>query len=243
MRIAVCDDDPMELHKIRSSLEQYVSLHQKEADIAVYAYPDGDSLLDGMKRLGKFDLMILDILMPGMNGIELASEIRGGGDFGKIIFLTSSPEYAVDSYKVGAFYYLLKPFHQEELFSLIRKAHLAIGNEQGSSIMLKRGGMLTKVELRMLSFAESANHNVLFHLKGGEVIDCFGSLQDYESNLLADGRFVRCHKSFFVNMDFVKSVTNKEFILTDGQLIPISRNIYRQVKSAYFDYFFRKGKE
>jgi DNA-binding LytR/AlgR family response regulator len=72
------------------------------------------------------------------------------------------------------------------------------------------------------------------------MIDCFGSLQDYESQLLADGRFMRCHKSFFVNMDFVKSVTNKEFILTGGQLIPISRNICRQVKSAYF---FRKGKE
>lgn len=243
LRIAVCDDDPMELQKITGSLKQYATLHQKEADIAVYAYPDGDSLLDGAKRLGGFGLMILDILMPGMNGMELAREIRDGGDLGRIIFLTSSPEYAVDSYSVGAFYYLLKPFKQEELFPLLQKALLAIGEERGSSIMLKRGARLLKVELHTLIYAESANHNVLFHLKNDDVIGCFGSLNDYENQLLADGRFVRCHKSFFVNMDFVKSVTNKEFMLTDGQLIPISRNICRQVKSAYFDYFFRKGKE
>lgn len=243
MRIAVCDDDPMELQKITSTLLQYAALHQKEADIAVYAYPDGDSLLGGAKRLGGFSLMILDILMPGMNGMELAREIRDGGDPGKIIFLTSSPEYAVDSYRVGAFYYLLKPFLQEELFSILHKALHAIGEERGSSIMLKQGAKLTKVELRELIYVESANHNVLFHIKSIDVISSFGSLNDYENTLLADGRFVRCHKSFIVNMDFVKSVTNKEFILTDGQLIPISRNICRQVKSAYFDYFFRKGKE
>ncbi len=243
MRIAVCDDDPMELQKIRSLLEQYASLHQKEADLVVYAYTDGDSLLRDVKKLGMFDLMILDILMPGMNGMELARELRECGDLGKIIFLTSSPEYAVDSYKVGAFYYLLKPVHQVELFSLLSKALLAIGMEQVSSIMLKCGARLTKVELRALLYVESANHNVHFHVKGGEVVVCFGSLSEYESTLCEDGRFVRCHKSFFVNMDYVKSVTNKEFILTDGQLIPISRNIYRQVKDAYFDYFFRKGKE
>ncbi len=239
MRIAVCDDDPMELQKIRGLLEQYVSLYQKEADIAVYAYPDGDSLLGGVKKLGMFDMMILDIIMPGMNGMELARELRDCGDFGKIIFLTSSPEYAVDSYKVGAFYYLLKPVHQEELFSLISKALLAIGIEHGSSIMLKSGARLTKVELRALLYVESANHNVHFHVKDSELVVCYGSLSEYESTLSADGRFVRCHKSFFVNMDYVKSVTNKDFILTDGQLIPISRNIYRQVKDAYFDYFFR----
>lgn len=233
----------MELQKIRSSLEQYVSLHQKEADIAVYAYPDGDSLLGGVKKLGMFDLMILDIIMPGMNGMELARELRECGDPGKIIFLTSSPEYAVDSYKVGAFYYLLKPINQEELFSLISKALLAIGDERGRSIMLKSGARLTKVELRTLLYVESANHNVHFHVKGFDMVVCYGSLSEYESTFSADRRFVRCHKSFFVNMDYVKSVTNKEFILTDGQWIPISRNIYRQVKDAYFDYFFRKGKE
>lgn len=242
MRIAVCDDDLLELLEIKGSLEQYVSLHHMEADIAVYAYADGDSLLGGIKRLGRFELMILDILMPGMNGMELARELRDCGDLGKIIFLTSSPEYAVDSYKVGAFYYLLKPFHQEELFSLISKALLAIGDERGSSIMLKQGAKITKVELRALIYVESANHNVLFHVSF-DVISSFGSLNDYENTLMADGRFVRCHKSFFVNMDYVRSVTNKEFILTNGQMIPISRNVYRQVKSAYFDYFFRKGKE
>jgi DNA-binding LytR/AlgR family response regulator len=185
----------MELSRIKGSLEKYVSLHQKEADIAVYAYPDGDSLLGGIKRLGRFELMILDILMPGMNGMELARELRDCGDLGKIIFLTSSPEYAVDSYKVGAFYYLLKPFHQEELFSLISKALLAIGDERGSSIMLKQGAKITKVELRALIYVESANHNVLFHVSF-DVISSFGSLNDYENTLMADGRFVRCTSRF-----------------------------------------------
>ena len=230
--------NPAELQKIRYTVEQ---LDLPNGELTVDAFTSGDALLCDIKKRGGYDLLILDIFMPGMNGMELAKEIRANGDDCRIIFLTSSPDFAVESYRVKAYYYLLKPWSQADFASLIGTALHDLKEENGSCVIVKNRGRVTRLRFGVIEYIESDNHKVWFHLRGGSAVDCSGSLNDFQDTLLTDRRFVKCHKSFLVNMDFVSNITNKDFILTGNQTIPISRNIYRDMKSAYFDYFFKKG--
>lgn len=241
MRIAVCDDDPFELQRIKGTIERFIAQKQPEAAITLDAFPSADTLLLSIEKQGGFDLMILDILMPGMSGIELAKEIRVSGENCKIIFLTSTPEFAVDSYKVNAYYYLLKPWSEADLYSLIGRALLDQTNEIGSSVLVKSRGKLTRLMLNAIRYIESDNHTVRFFLRNGGDVDCFGSLADFHDSLLSDKRFVNCHKSYIVNMDFVSGISGKEFVVAGNARIPISRNAYVKTKNTYFDYFFEKG--
>jgi DNA-binding LytR/AlgR family response regulator len=241
VKIAICDDDNLELEKIKNIVEEFIISKQSEYQITVTAFTNGDELLRYINKHGGFDLLILDIIMPGMNGIELATEIREKSDNCKIIFLTSSPEFAVNSYKVNAFYYLLKTSLSTELAFLLNKALDYMREESSNSVIIKEKGKLTRLQISKIKYIESINHTVNFHLHNSDIISCLSTLNEFHDILLTDKRFIKCHKSFIVNMNCVKSISNKDFILDDKTLIPISRQVFQQVKILYFDYFFKKG--
>ncbi len=108
--------------------------------------------------------------------------------------------------------------------------------------MIKEKGKWTRVSIGAIRYVESINHTVHFHLHKKETVSCFASLNEFHELLLADKRFVKCHKSYIVNMQYVTSITGKDFVLGEGVNIPISRNVYPKVKDSYFDYFFTKMK-
>lgn len=241
MKIAICDDDNFELEKIKNAVDKFIVSKQTNHQITVNTFTNGNDLLCYINKHGGFDLLILDIIMPGMNGIELAIEIRISNSNCKIVFLTSSPEFAVNSYKVNALYYLLKPFSESELKSLLDKALDGMEEEKSKSIVVKGKGKLKSVQIHTIQYIESVKHTIIFHLRNNEVISCYGTMNEFHDILLSDRRFIKCHKSFIVNMNYVISISNKDFILDDKTLIPISRQVYQQVKNAYIDCFFEKG--
>ena len=108
MHIAICDDDEMSRFLILKLLSEYTSAHQDKC-LSFSAFSDSEDLLDAAEKLGGFDIYILDILMPGMDGIELGVRLRELGYDGSIIYLTSSTDFAIDSYKAEASDYILKP--------------------------------------------------------------------------------------------------------------------------------------
>lgn len=242
LKIGICDDDSIELENCKKIVYKFISLKQREQLITVNAFTDGYNLLCFTKRNYEFDVLILDILMPGMSGIELAKEIRQTHKDCKIIFITSSLEFAIDSYKVNAFYYLLKPFSEAELKSLLNKALDEMTEEKSNSIMVKEKGRLTRLQFHNIEYVESMQHTILFHLYNDEIISCYGTLNEFSGILLSDKRFIKCHKSFIVNMNYVISISNKNFILKNKTLVPISKQVYQEVKNAYIDYFFKDQK-
>ncbi len=242
MRIAICDDNAQELQKLEAALLSYIQIRQAEAEITYLSFSSGPALLTHIRKNGTFDLMILDILMPYMTGIEVAAQLRKENDQSKIIFLTTSPEFAVHSYKVDAFYYLLKPFSEAELFSLLDKALLSLQAEQSRFVAIKEKAGLKKIPLHMIEYVESVKHTLVFHLRGGETAVCYAKLSDYKEPLLADKRFVHCHQSYLVNMGRVIQMTNTCFVLQNQMQIPISRGVYPTVKQGYIDYLFCKEK-
>lgn len=243
MKIAICDDDQLELKKIESTVQEFAALKQPVDKVNVHTFTRGEDLLSYIQKYGVFDLFILDVILPGLNGIELAAEIRKMSHRCKIIFLTYSPEFAVESYKVDAFYYLLKNYSNSELLFLLNKALDEMSMEDNGSVVLKEKGKLIRVQINTIQYIESMNHTVTFHLRNNQSISCFSTMNEHQAVLLSDKRFVRCHKSFIVNMDYVASISNMDFILEGNTLVRISRKDYQRVKDAYLDYFFNKGNE
>jgi DNA-binding LytR/AlgR family response regulator len=188
-------------------------------------------------------LLILDVLMPGLNGIELATELRERLDDCKIIFLTGSPRFALDSYKVNAFYYLLKPFSTSELNTLIEKANNEIVEDNSNCLLLKEKGLLTKVKISDIKYIESNNHTIHFHLKNSRNISCSSPMNAYKDVLLSHEGFIKCHKSFLVNLHYVVSLSKSDFILEGDIHIPIGRNSLQSAKHSYLTYFNGKGKQ
>jgi DNA-binding LytR/AlgR family response regulator len=241
LKIAICDDDNTELKMIKRTVDEFISIKQKEHLISADTFKNGDELLSYINKHERYDLLILDIIMPGMNGLELAAEIRRNDSTCKILFLTSSPEFAVNSYHVNAYYYLLKPFFGNELKNLLNRALNEIGEEKSTSIVIKEKGKLTRVPIHTIQYVECVKHTIFFHLHDNVVISCYGTLNEFSEILLSDKLFIKCHKSFIANMKHIVSISAKDFIMSDKTLVPISRQVYQQIKNTYIDYFFERG--
>jgi len=241
MRIAICDDDQAGLEKIAKTVREFIDSQTSAHEFALNTFTCGSDLLDCIKGKAHFDLLILDIIMPGLNGIELAAEIRGTNKDCKIIFLTSSPEFAVNSYKVNALDYLLKPYQNDEVKALLSKVLASMQEENLKSIVIKGKTGLHRIWIQTIDYVESVKHTLNFHLRGGDIAVCYAKMTEFQDILLSDHRFIRCHQSFLVNMNCVAKVTEKYFVLSDKSMIPISRTIYPQVKKSYIDYLFDQG--
>jgi len=242
VKIALCDDNPIELKKISNSIDAFLLSENLSDSSEIKTFLSADEVLRYTEQNGQFDLLFLDIVMPGMNGIELAKELRSKDRKSMIVFLTTSSEYAVSSYQVDAFYYLLKPYSPSDINSLLKKVFNKLESEKSTSIVVKESGKLTKIEIHNIQFLESIKHMIHFHLRDSSIISCYGTINEFSDLLLSDERFVRCHKSFIINMNFVKSLSGSYFIMQDKVIIPISRQSFKQIKNTYIDFFFKKDK-
>lgn len=239
IRAAVCDDDGSVLNETRELLEQYC--RERGREIACMVFRSPVELLAGMEQGVRFDILFLDVLMPGHNGIETAKEIRNYDTNVKIIFLTSSPEFAVQSYAVKAFFYQLKPL-RAEAFSRVMDAVLEeCGRERENSLILRCGGVITRIEPGKLEFCEVIHRTLLFHLSSGRVLESTGSLDELGRQLAPYGCFLRVHRSYIVNLDYVRTISNRAVTMACLTEIPIPRGKYGEIKDAFLAYAFRNG--
>lgn len=239
IKVAFCDDDLSVLKELSVLMDRYRV--ERSQDITYAAFHSPLELLSEVERGTQLDIIFLDVLMPGQDGISAAREIRKYDTSVKIIYLTSSSEYAVDSYEVGAYFYQLKPIWQESFYRLMDSVlRECLRNEKNSLILRCKTG-ITRLELDKLKYCEVTGRNLLLHKEDGEVLDSVGKLDDLCEQLKDYECFVRCHRSYMINMDYVKSISNKAVILSDGTQIPIPHGKYSELKDKFFSYFFRKN--
>ncbi|MDF2595755.1 MAG: response regulator of the LytR/AlgR family [Clostridia bacterium] len=239
MKIAICDDNKQELLHISGLVDDYLSCGFAEDKIEIHRFGNSMELLSQLERGKHFDIFLLDVIMPNINGIELAAEIRLKNQVAKIIFLTSTPEFAVASYAVGAFNYLLKPIQKDKLFSVLEKACNAICSGLNQYIVVKTQTNLSKVFLHELIYVEVIGRTVYFHLKGGITIETTSTISQVEAVLSIHKLFIRPHRSYIVNLDYIKHLSQDGFTTTSDLLIPVSRNAFKQVKQAYLNHSFQ----
>lgn len=238
MKIVICDDDNTELTRISHFLDHYRL--EKKVTIIYKTYQSALELLTTIKNT-EYDLFLLDILMPGLNGLQAAKEIRKYNKIVKIVFLTYSPEFALESYAVKAFDYILKPTTQKKLYLLLDTLFFEEQKiQEGFSIKTQK--RIIHILFLNLSHVEVFNKKLYFHMSSGEVWVKNASLSEIDNKLLCRPEFIKVHRSYIVNLLQINVFTSKELITHAGITIPISRLLYAQVRDAYMELIFQ-GKE
>lgn len=147
----------------------------------------------------------------------------------------------MDSYSVGAYFYQLKPIWQESFYRLMDSVLSECQKDKESSLILRSRTGITRLDLDRLQYCEVMGRTLLFHRKDGEALDSIGRLDDLCEQLKDYEQFVRCHRSYLINMDYVQNISSKTITMTDGIQIPIPHGKYSELKDKFFDYFFRKN--
>lgn len=238
IKIAFCDDDLAVLQELHVLLGQYRVEHNR--DITYIMFQSPLDLLADIEKGIHFDILFLDIIMPGENGISVAKEIRQYDNAVKIIFLTSSPEFAVQSYSVNAYFYQLKPIWTESFFRLMDSVIDDCKKSGQGSLILRCKNGISRIHLEKLEYCEIIGRTLLFHMGNGTIVESAGSLNDLCGELTRYENFLRPHRSFLINMDYVCRISYKAITMDSRAEIPIPHGKCSEIKKIYLDYVFSR---
>ena len=236
IKIAFCDDDMEVLHQMNELLDRYRV--ERNEDITYAAFQSPFELLTEIEKGIRPDILFLDVVMPGQNGMDVAKEIRQYDTNMKIIFLTSSPEFAVESYSVGAYFYQLKPIWEESFFRLMDAVLAECEKKKKNSLILRSKDGMTRIDLQQLEYCEVLGRKLLFHLEDGAVLESAGSLDDLAGQLMQYSNFFRPHRSFLVNMEYIQNISSRSIKMVNDAEIPIPHGKCSEIKNTYMEYAF-----
>ncbi len=226
LQIGICDD----LLKEREQLKTSLTRKFPRANIAEYT--SGEALLAGRAQGQHFDLLFLDICMDGINGIEAAAEIRKQYPKTPIIFLTTSPEFAVASYRVQAQDYLLKPVDETELFQSIDRQLRHISQAESRILFHSICGEVP-VHITEIIYIEAAARRLKLTKTDGTALESMSTIQSIESELQAYPQFMRPHRSYIINLQQVKRMEKDGFYMKNDVFVPIARTHMTDMKRHY----------
>ena len=236
IKIAFCDDDMEVLHQMNELLDRYRV--ERNEDITYVAFQSPFELLTEIEKGIRPDILFLDVVMPGQNGMDVAKKIRQYDTNMKIIFLTSSPEFAVESYSVGAYFYQLKPIWEGSFFRLMDAVLAECEKKKKNSLILRSKDGITRIDLQQLEYCEVLGRKLLFHLEDGAVLESAGSLDDLAGQLMQYSNFFRPHRSFLVNMEYIQNISSRSIKMVNDAEIPIPHGKCSEIKNTYMEYAF-----
>jgi len=229
IRIAVCDDDRQMAYRIRDMAFQF--FRGKGIETKITCFADGAELLEYDDPT---DILFLDIRMGHMDGMETAARLRSRKFGGYLIFITVLEEMVFRSFEVGAFDYLLKPFQRERFEKTMERLFLSMQNAGESNLLIRRGRESDIVPFADIVYCEVIDRKVYLHLKSEKVIDYYERIEDLAARL--DGRFFRCHRSYLINLNYLKSYRKGTAYLEGGGEIPVSRLRSREFSDVIMQY-------
>lgn len=232
LTIAICDDNENQIKDIRHMLNEWVE--EKPFSLAIDEYSSAEGFL--FKNLDKpCDLLMLDIEMGKISGMELAKRLRTDGNMLPIIFITGYSDYMSDGYEVEALHYLLKPVDKQKLFAVLDryiKRHSFTNN-----IAVKCEGKTIHILTDTIMYCEAMGKKTHIHTKE-QMFICETGIGNFVSSLGSE--FVLCHRSYIVNLRYTRSIGKAEITLDNGVNIPISRRLYKDINEKFI-HFYTKG--
>lgn len=244
LRIAICDDEENQLKKTTALLESY--LHSRSGSYGqVESFQSGSTLLARVKDTESFDLYVLDILMPELSGIETGRRLRELGDGGEIIYLTSSNDFASDSYNVRAFFYLLKPVEENRLFQVLDEAVEKLNQRRNSAIVVNTSEGPRRILLERIRYVERVGRRIRYYCTDG-IVDSQTirvSFREIMASLLEDRCFYLCGASFVLNFQHVTGINGRTALLDDGNSVLLPRTAATDFKKAWGNYWLEEGME
>ena len=230
IKIAICDDDASQREYLTGAVAEWAKKNRHLTEVKQYI--DAKSFLFDYSEDKGFDILLLDIEMPEMNGIELAKTVRRENSTVQIVFITGFYEYFSDGFDVSALHYLIKPADERKLFTVLDKAVDNLAYRQRSVLLATVDGEV-KVSLADILYIESENVYIIVHTVHGNHRTRMALTKFMEQ---LDETFFKVHRSFVVGLRYIKKITRTEVIMTNGASIPISRGLYDEVHAALIKY-------
>ena len=215
MTVVICEDEPHFASHLRDLVRQYVQ--QKDWDAAILLYASGEEFLcSGITP----DMILMDIKLPGQNGMDIMKRLRESGCSSQVIFITAYPEYVFQAFDLDAIHYLEKPLDQQKLFSAMDKAWKRAVSDIGKTILLTNRAIVSRVRIKDIVYCEVFNHQTIIHTMTGQY-NYSGTLDSLEQEL--DDHFFRCHRSYLVNLGYIVDKEPGIAVLAEGSKVFISR--------------------
>lgn len=234
-KIAVCDDMDEDIQYIVSAVNSWAEKERVTADIEKFS--SAESFLFTYAERKDFDILLLDIEMQSMSGMELAKKIREENDTVQIIFITGFPDFMSEGYEVSALHYLMKPVSAQKLSEVLNRAVSKL-NKKEKSVMFTVNSELMRIAVSDIISVEAFAHSCMVTtVKSSFEVKL--SITNIEKMLseAANEAFVRCHRSYIAGVKYIKGISKTEVLLDNGFKIPLSRSNYQSVNQAFIRYF------
>lgn len=231
MKLALCDDDLTQLEYLEKLVLNW--MESRGVHWEIFKYPAAEQLLFDYYP-NRFDVLLLDIQMQGINGVALAKKVRELGDAAAVIFITALIDYVLEGYNVGAVQYLLKPVDKAKLFEALDS--VCVKTKDKPKIILENEDKKQAVYRDDIIFAEAFSHKTRIVLNSGEL---FVGKSISQVQQLFDKDFYKCHRSYIVNIKHINEIRKYELVMDNGAVIPVSRRIYKDVNREFISYYRR----
>ena len=243
LNIAVCDDAVLELRQLEMQIKRYAG-GRPELTISCTSFQSSEELLTRVRK-GAYHIYLLDIIMDGKDGIAVGNAIRSVDEEAVIIYTTVSPDYAIESYTVAAFYYLLKPVEDNKLFPVLDKAAKRFLLKPEGYISIRTADATRSVPISSIVLIEYHYHCLSYYLEQGEIITSltFRESFDHVSRpLLENVFFQKVSSSYIVNLTHMDAVTKRGFLMKNGTEVNVTR-LYSDAKKRYAQFVMRGGRQ
>ncbi len=229
MRIAICDDEEAQRKLVEKYLYEWADMKSLNLDILHFA--DAESFLFNWEDDKAFDLLVLDIEMNIISGMQLAMKLREEGYEVPVMFITGYDSYMAQGYEVSALHYLLKPVHKEKLFMVLDR--LKNTKKEVKKIFFQTEEGNISVDVEDIWYIEAAGHQCILKVAKG-MYRLKSSISEVKATLTEEeGCFIACHRSYIVNIRKISAIIKSDIIMDDGTKLPVSRSLIKQVNEAF----------
>lgn len=235
IKFAICDDESFMVEEISKYISKYMA-EQETATYQIQHYSSGQLLLESECD---FDIIFLDIQMEQPDGMTTSRILRQHKNQSLLIFITVLKEFVFDSFEVQAYDYLLKPINYVRLKRTLDRAILTLKQRSFQRIVIQQGTSYEVIPLSEIVYCEVQGRKIYIHKENGKVTDHYDKLHHFEQHM--DDRFFKCHRSYLVNLDYVRGIRGGQVLLSQGMEIPVSRLRERELTEALLRYMKEKG--
>ena len=235
LKIAICDDEK----EFCDSAERMLKLYMEEKDVPYQAdvFNVPSELVDMTEKGTIYDIYLLDIYMPGVTGMSIATELRNRDIKSPIIFLTSSTDHALEAFGVDATHYLLKPYTKDSFYVGMDKAMQSIASHKNDSVILKVDNDYRSIPVSKLIYCEAEDKYQRLYLENGERLLVRISGMELYKLLSEFDSFYHCGRAHIINLNHISRVTKSGAVFKNGMQLSLPHTGKAGLRSAFFDYF------